>query len=375
MKINTNVAAMNALRNMNNTSDAASRQIEKLSSGYRLNRSADDAAGMGIANSLRSTGKGLAQAQRNASQAGSLLQIADGATQTVSSVLDRMKELATESATANVTDTDRQKINAEFTSLKSEINRIVGSTVYQGSKLLDGSFGVQDAGTGTANGQLAISNISVNGAAVNKTYTIAKVDATHISLSDGALTQTLVSAATGKQNFNFDKLGVSFTFNGDPTAAIGAAGAGGLDAATIITSNTTASSFRVGDGAVSDSDNLVAVSLGDLTTASTGLNLATATVDTSANATTALASIATAVGKVNTVIGSIGAAANRLDYAQQNVSSLYQNIAAAESTIRDADMAQEYTQYSKLQILQQAGTAMLAQANSSSQSVLTLLRG
>jgi flagellin len=286
-----------------------------------------------------------------------------------------MKELATESATANVTDTDRQKINAEFSSLKSEINRIVGSTVYQGSKLLDGNFGVQDAGTGTANGQLAISNIAVNGAKVNQTYTIAKVDATHISLSDGSLTQTLVSAATGKQNFNFDKLGVSFTFNGDPTAAIGSAGAGGLDAATIITSNTTASSFRVGDGAVSDSDNLVAVSLGDLTTASTGLNLATTTVDTSANATTALASIATAVGKVNTVIGSIGAAANRLDYASQNVSSLYQNIAAAESTIRDADMAQEFTTYSKLQILQQAGTAMLAQANSSSQSVLTLLRG
>jgi len=364
MRINTNVAAMNALNNLNNTSDAATRQIEKLSSGYRLNRASDDAAGMSIANSLRSTGRSLMQAQQNASQAGSVLQIADGATQTISSVLDRMKQLATESATANVTDTDRAKINAEFSSLKSEIDRIVGSTVYQGSQLLNGSFGVQfDATNSTASG---LANVSVSGAAPSTTYTITKIDATHITLDDGVVTQKLTTAATGTQTLNFDKLGISFTYTGDPTT---------LDGDTIKTTAATAAQFRVGAGATSDSDNLVGVSLGDLRTAASGLNLAASSVDTSANATSALTAITNAVNTLNTTIGTIGAAENRLNYAAQSVSSLYQNVSAAESTIRDADMAQEYTQYSKLQILQQAGTAMLAQANSSSQSVLSLLKG
>jgi flagellin len=368
MRINTNVSAMNALTNLNNTSNAASSQIEKLSSGYRLNRASDDAAGMSIANTLRSTGRGLMQAQQNASQAASVLQIADGATQTVSTVLDRMKQLATESASANVTDVDRAKINAEFSSLKSEIDRIVGSTVYQGSKLLDGSFGVSDAGTGTANAVVGFSGLSVAGATVNKTYTLTKIDGTHMSLTDGALTQAITVATTGTNTLNFDKLGISMSFTGDPTS--------GLDAKTIITANTTSASFRVSSGAASDSDNLIGVSLGDLrSTSATGLNLASISVDTSANATTALTSIAAAVGVVNTVIGSIGAAENRLNYASQSVGSLFQNVSAAESVIRDADMAQEYTQYSKLQILQQAGTAMLAQANSSAQSVLSLLKG
>jgi flagellin len=368
MRINTNVAAMNALNNLNNTSDAANSEIAKLSSGYRLNRAGDDAAGMSIANTLRSTGRGLQQAQQNASQASSVLQIADGATSTISSVLDRMKQLATESASANVTDTDRAKINSEFTSLKSEVDRIVGSTVYQGSKLLDGSFGVSDSGTGTANAVAGFSGLSVAGAAVNKTYTLAKVDATHMSLSDGSVTQSIAVGTTGTNTLTFDKLGVSFSFTGDPTS--------GLDGKTIVTANTTSADFRVGSGASSDSDNLISVSLGDLrATSATGLNLAAVSVDTAANATAALASIDAAVGKVNTVIGTVGAAENRFTYASQNVASLYQNVSAAESVIRDADMAQEYTTYSKLQILQQAGTAMLAQANSSAQSVLSILKG
>ena len=117
------------------------------------------------------------------------------------------------------------------------------------------------------------------------------------------------------------------------------------------------------------------MSLGDLRASSaTGLNLSGVSVDTMANATAALASIGTAVSNVNTVIGSLGAAENRLNYATTNVASLYQNVSAAESVIRDTNMAQEYTNFSKLSILQQAGTAMLAQANSSQQSVLKLFQ-
>lgn len=366
MFIQNNINSMNALNNLNVNETALTSSIQKLSSGFRLNRAGDDAAGMSIANSLRNNGVGLNQAQQNASQAGSLLQIADGATQTIASILDRMKQLATESASANVTDTDRQKINAEFTQLYQEINRTVGSTVYQGAQLLDGSFGVSDSGLGTANAVAGFTNLSVAGATAGATYTIAKVDATHTSLSDGTVTQTVVTSATGTQTLNFDKLGVSFTFTGDPTAA--------LDGMTILPTGTSAA-FRVGSGATSDSDNLVSVSLGDLRASSaTGLNLAGVSVDTAANATAALTSISNAVSSVNTVIGTLGAAENRLNYASTNVASLYQNVSAAESVIRDTNMAQEYTNFSKLQILQQAGTAMLAQANSSQQSVLKLFQ-
>ncbi len=368
MFIQHNTNSMNALSSLSVTENAMSSSIQKLSSGFRLNRAGDDAAGLSIANSLRNNGVGLMQAHQNASQAGSLLQIADGATQTISSILDRMKQLATESASANVTDNDRAKINAEFTQLYNEINRTVGSTVYQGSQLLNGSFGVSDGGTGTANAVSGISAISVGGAAVNTTYTLAKVDATHMSLSDGSVTQAItVSAAAGNHTLNFDKLGVSFTFMGDPTTA--------LDTKTIITANTSSAAFRVGAGATSDSDNLISVSLGDLRASSAGgLALSGISVDTSANAVAALTAIGNAVSSVNTVIGSLGAAENRLNYASTNVASLYQNVSAAESVIRDTNMAQEYTNYSKFQILQQAGTAMLAQANSSQQSVLKLFQ-
>ena len=367
MFIQNNINSMNALNNLNTNETQLTSSIQKLSSGFRLNRAGDDAAGMSIANSLRNNGVGLQQAQQNASQAGSLLQIADGATSTISSILDRMKQLATESASANVTDTDRAKINAEFTQLYSEIDRTVGSTVYQGSQLLNGSFGVSDSGTGTANAVVGFSGLSVSGADVNTTYTLAKVDATHMKLSNATSSQTITTSATGTNTLNFDKMGISFSFTGDPTA--------GLDTKTIITANTTSAAFRVGSGASSDSDNLVSVSLGDLRASSaTGLNLSGVSVDTMANATAALASISTAVSTVNTVIGSLGAAENRLNYATTNVASLYQNVSAAESVIRDTNMAQEYTNYSKLSILQQAGTAMLAQANSSQQSVLKLFQ-
>ncbi|MEO7103742.1 MAG: flagellin, partial [Gemmatimonadaceae bacterium] len=142
MFIQNNINSMNALNNLNTNETQLTSSIQKLSSGFRLNRAGDDAAGLSIANSLRNNGVGLLAAQQNVSQANSVLQIADGATQGISTILDRMKQLATESASANVTDSDRQKIQAEFSQLTAEIDRTVGSTVYQGQKLLAGTFGM-----------------------------------------------------------------------------------------------------------------------------------------------------------------------------------------------------------------------------------------
>jgi flagellin len=369
MRIQTNVAAMNALNNLNITETQQNRSIEKLSSGFRLNRSADDAAGMSIANSLRSNVRGLEQAQRNASQAGSVLQIADGAVQTVSTILDRMKELAVEGSSSNVTDTDRTKIDQEYQQLMQEVDRIVTNTTYQGATLLNGSYGVSRSG-GTAAG---LTSVNVGGAQASTTYTITATTST-ITLSSGtgagAVSQTIAvpsgaTSASSVSSFNFDKLGISFSVTGDIAT-------NAYDGGTIVTGAAAGATFRVGSGG--SSDNTISFTLNDLRTSALGL---TGTDMTSAaNATTVLNALnGTAIDAVNTAIGTIGAAQNRLDYATANVNSLYQNTAAAESVIRDADMAQEYTNYSKLQILQQAGTAMLAQANSSSQSILTLLRG
>ncbi len=372
MRIQTNNAANNAIRNLTNTDTAVERQIARLSSGYRINRAADDAAGLSIANKLRSDGRALQQAQRNASQASSVLQIADGAVDTISKILDRMKELAVQSGSANVTDTDRTKIQTEFNSLKQEITRIVTNTKYQGSTLLNGSFGVQNTGTGTLDAAAGVSNIQVSGAKASATYTLAQTAATALTLSTGTsgtagyISQTITSSAGGAgvaQALNFDKLGVNFTYTGT-------LGATTLNALTVITSASAAATFRVGSGA--NSDDEVAVSFNDLSL--TALGLSTQDVSTYAGGVAAITAIDGAGTTVAGAIGTIGAATNRLDYASANVSSLYQNVAAAESIIRDADMATEYTQFSKLQILQQAGTAMLAQANSSAQGVLQLLR-
>lgn len=367
MKIQTNVAALNALRNLGVTENQQNSEIEKLSSGYAINRAGDDAAGLSIANTLRSSGAALTQAQKNASQAGSFLQIADGATQTLSTMLDRMRELATEAASDNVTDSDRSKISSEFTSLQSEWDRIVNTTQYQGQTLMNGSFGISD--TGTLKAVTGVSNVSLSGAAASTTYTITQSAATSVTLSDGKTSQTITTTAGSAgttQHMSFDKLGVSFDYKG-------VLGATTLNADTVVTGSSASAQFRVGSGTTSN--DTISVGLDDLRASTLSIDASTINVTSSANAATALTNITSALGTLNTAIGNIGAAENRMDYATANLNSLIQNTAAAESTIRDADMAQEYTQYTKLSILQQAGTAMLAQANSSTQSVLQLLRG
>ena len=141
MRINTNVSALNTLRSLGKTESAVSSSMAKLSSGFRINKSGDDAAGLGIANKLNADVRASSQASRNAEQAGSVLQIMDGATQSVQSILERMKELATQSASDSVDSAARTRINQEFSDLRSEIGRIVDTTKFQGNKLLDGGFG------------------------------------------------------------------------------------------------------------------------------------------------------------------------------------------------------------------------------------------
>lgn len=279
MRINTNVAALNSNRVLQLTNTAVSRTLGRLSSGYRINRSADDAAGLGIANRLRADVRSLRQAARNAEQANAMLQIAEGAAQSVQSIVERMKELATQAASANTDDSGRQKIQAEFGQLIEEIDRIVATTKFQDTLLLDGSF----------TGDFMVSS------------------------------------------------------SGEYTPGAG-------------------SDFVTINGADID-----------LTTA-TLFGGATPDVSSAANAQTALTAIDGALAAVADAMGAIGAAQNRIEHAFNNTNIAIENYAAAESTIRDADFAAEVAELTRLQILQQSGIAMLAQANSAPQSILSLLR-
>jgi flagellin len=369
MRINTNVSALTAGNNLSRVQDAAADSMAKLSSGLRINKSGDDAAGLGIANKLHADTRALTQASRNAEQANSLLQIADGATSTIQKMLERIKELATQSASDN-TDGDattggRKAIQAEFTSLTAEISRTVSTTKFQGKTLIDGNFGATVSGTAltTSAGAYAASS---SGAAVG-TYTITAASGT-ITLDNGSGTsQTLSLSAGAKQTLNFDKLGISIDTDTSVTAT-------SLSTKTItVAAGTSGGSFMVGSsGAYSGNDNITLSKL-DLTLATLGIS--TDTLATAAGAKTALTNIDAALAKVASVQGDIGAAQNRIGYAQDNLKTSIQNYSAVESVIRDVDMADEMTKFTKNNILAQAGTAMLAQANQAGQGVLTLLRG
>jgi flagellin len=375
MRINTNVSALNTFRNLTNTENAVSSSMQKLSSGFRINRASDDAAGLAIANKLRNTGRSLQAASRNAQQAGSMLQIADGAGQSIASILDRMKELATQAASDTIGD-QTSKLDDEFQALNEEIQRIVDTTKYQGTALLDGTGGgtvkVDDTST-VYDGGSDVTKVKLSSAAESgKTWTIANAAADNnlISITDGTDTYYAV-AEDGAQTISFDEIGVSIETSASFKISDGT-DPGSFDGKTIITAAGTASGTPLtilvgatGDPSGDDKLDLDLPALAKLSGDLTSI----------ANAQTAMGAVDTLLDTVNDFLGNVGALQSRLDFATQNLSTTIQNTAAAESTIRDVDMAEEMTTFSKNQILQQAGTAMLAQANQLGQGVLTLLRG
>ena len=281
MRINTNVSALNTQRQLGQTNSKVANSMARLSSGFRINKAADDAAGLSIANVLKRDIRSMEAASRNITEATSMVQIAEGAASSIMDILVRMKELATQAASANAS-TQGDTLQNEFSDLREELDRIVASTNYQGTSLIDGGFtGTFQVGAGGENDRITL------------------------TLGDSLAADTL-----------------------------------GLDTAAPT------------QEALEDLD------ISDLE-----------------GAQAAMASLDTAVGQVNTALGTLGAYQNRLDYAQRNLGTAIQNYSASESAIRDVDMAKEMTELSKQQILQQAGPAMLAQANRASQGVLQLLQG
>jgi flagellin len=372
LRIQNNIAAMNAHRQLSIADAGLGKSLERLSSGYRINRAADDAAGLSISQQFRADIASFKVASRNAAEATSLLQVAEGAVDQIGNMLTRLKELATQAASANA-GSNLDKINAEGNKLINEINRIAASTEYAGSKLLNGSFGVSASSGGTFTAGRGFS--AVTGLESAKTYTVATISGGTITISatlaSGRVSQTVygvTAPSTGTtKEVSFNALGLTLKLNSTWSAA---GGAGVIGDGTIIANAATASDFQV--GAKNTSNDRIGVLLGSAT--ATALTLSTDKLDSVSEAQTFMATVDTAIGLLNTTRGGIGAAQNRLSYAAANLATTIENVQAAESVIRDVDMAAEMTMFTKNQILLQAGTAMLAQANMAPQSILSLLK-
>jgi flagellin len=377
MRINTNVSANDASRNLSRVNADVAGSMAKLSSGFRINKAGDDAAGLGIANKLRADTRALSQAAKNAEQANSLLSVAEGGLQTVGKILERMKELATQSASDNTDADGRTAIQAEFTALRTEISKIVTTTKFQGKTLLDGGFGNAVDTSSAAGHSTALAagtgvfSATINGSAADD-YDITQTANGSMTITNGSgVTQTVTGLTAGRQTVTFDQFGLTLELdaNFDETLATGSA-----DGTTIqVDAGAAGGAFMVRSSGAYTSDDLITLDNVDVTVATLGID--TDTLATATGAQTALSNIDDAIEVVNGSLGDVGAAQNRIGYALENVKAQISNFTAAESVIRDVDMAEEMTKFSKNQILSQAGTAMLAQANQSAQGILQLLRG
>ena len=282
LRIQNNVEAFNAHRQLSTTSSQASKSMEKLSSGFRINRAADDAAGLAISEKMRGQIGGLAQAQRNAQDGISLVQTAEGSLSEVHAMLQRVRDLKVQHSNGTLSADDQSAIESEIGQIGSEIKSIVDNTKFNGTSLLNNATGFKFQVGANDNETISTGAVSLSG-------------------------------------------------------AVGSAGTGGLSEL-----------MAISDGAAAKT----ALSTGALST---------------------IAGIDNAVKNVSTMRGNLGAIQNRLENRLNNLASYQENLTASESRIRDVDMAAEMTKFTKLGILQQAGTSMLAQANQSSQNVLKLL--
>lgn len=393
MRIYNNVNAVNAQRNLSITNFMLAKSIEKLSSGLRINRAADDAAGLSISEKLRAQIRGVQQATRNAQDGVSMIQTAEGALNEVHSMLQRMRELAVQAANDTLTTEDRQAINTELGNLRNEINAIAQRTTFNGKLLLTGTLvtertgGTVDvgfvvsAGTGTS-----VTGLDVSQARPGSTFTFT-ANANQLTLSDGSVSQTITVSDLSPNSsvtLNFDQLGIKITIS-SVGGETGANIAAGLNTQTITTGGTGSANFQVGPNA----SHLYTVAFQDVRIGTTGptpltsLNTALNSFNSSLGSTNAAQVLAAqglitavdgAIGYINEVRSELGAAQNRLEHTIANLGVQNENLVASESRIRDVDMAAEMVNFTRNQILQQAGMAVLAQANAMPQSVLQLLR-
>jgi flagellin len=472
--INTNIASLNAQRNLNTSQAGLTTALQRLSSGLRINSAKDDAAGLAISDRMTSQIRGMNQAARNANDGVSLAQTAEGDLQQIGNNLQRMRELTVQSANASNSASDRAALQGEVVQLRQEIDRVAANSSFNGVKLLDGSFSAQTFQVGannTSNDKITVSNIdssriaslgvsysaTVTGAATTAALTAGSItingSAVNASVAGNQNGQTAASAFSIAQAINSSSTGVTATANATSIAGtgpitvltalaantmtvngvnVGAIAAGGtatlkgdnvaaainlVSAASGVTASNNAGTITLtaADGraiaaagasaTIADTGIAAATTQGTVslsisgssstnsnitiagTVAAAGLTAATTAgaqggqaisvidISSAAGAGNALAAIDSALSSVNTSRASLGAIQNRFTSVVTSLQTSAENLSASRSRIEDTDFAAETATLTRGQILQQAGTAMLAQANSLPNGVLALLRG
>lgn len=394
MIINHNLMAMNTHRQLGINNTATSKSMEKLSSGFRINRAGDDAAGLAISEKMRGQIRGLKQAMRNAQDGISLIQTAEGALSETHAILQRMRELAVQAATDTNTMTDRKELQKEINQLLDEIDRIGNNTEFNTQKLLDGTYSAKKIHIGANEGQ----NMDITIGDMRTGVLGAAASATHATASLSGVTFTAVDAGSGGNEIQVQFVnagsGKSLTVEvtGKTITVTLATDSGGNitstvdDIVTAINGNSGASELVTASGSGTTPVSAGSVTLAggkDAGTSSGSIsslrvddvdNATTGGVLTQSGANAAITIINRAIEQVSAERSKLGAIQNRLEHTIANLGTSAENLQAAESRIRDLDMAEEIMAFTKNSILQQAATAMLAQANQQPQTVLQLLR-
>ena len=388
MIINHNLNAMNAHRNMSGATTAQGKSMEKLSSGLRINRAGDDAAGLAISEKMRSQIRGLNQASRNAQDGISMIQTAEGALSETQAIGQRMRELAVQSANGTYTDEDRALINQEFEQLKSEIDRIANDTEFNGNKVLNGNLSGKEitlkenkvkhnATGGGADISTKFTDVSelnklgegnfeirVNVEGTTKA-TLELVDKSHFNgdkeyVMDTVVLDNINTTTAGTEDFTIGGVNIELNIEGLQT--------GRVSFENIAEKTSDGVSLQVG----ANKDQMIGVSMENMR--SRELGLGGIGVGTAADSQEAIERLDVAIERVSAQRADLGAAQNRLEHTIASTDNTAENLQAAESRIRDVDMAKEMMNLTRLNVLQQASQSMLAQANQAPQQVLSILR-
>ncbi len=374
--INTNLPSLNTQRNINSSQSALNTSLQRLSSGLRVNSAKDDAAGLAIAERMSSQVRGLGVAARNANDGVSLAQTAEGALGKVGEMVQRMRELAVQSSNATNNANDRIALQAEVAQLKEEIDRVAGSSSFNGTKLLDGSFTSAKFQVGADAGEsITVSSITdarlagmgvVNRASTQNSTAITDLTAT--ALGDLTINGTdigvlgIAGTTQERQSQIVDAINRIST-----TTGVGAF----YDAANNKIVMTSAATITL-TGAAGAKVGFVAA---DTANATASANMTTLDVSSYSGAQLAIQQTDAALKQINSARANLGAVQARFENAVANIQIASENVTAARSRIMDTDFAAETAALTRAQILQQAGNAMLSQANQLPQQVLSLLKG
>ena len=379
--VNTNVSASLAQAALAKNERALGTAMEQLSTGSKINSASDDAAGLAMAAKFTAQIKGLDMAVKNANDAVSMISTAEGALDEVASMLQRMRELAVQGSNGTVTAEDRDYMDLEYQALDAEIARIANNTQWNGENILDGTAGNGGAVTGSSVTFQISANYSAgattgqttahSGIAAGTSYT--DVDSLEAALNGGSTGEWSVTSVGGSAStdgtatltsgtayvFTASTLGDTVTFTTGSTAGT-------------VTSTGALASSSGSAGTTAASNDVITVDFGNLSTSMS--SVASSDVQDQTNSNSAIATLDTAIQAVNTQRATFGAASNRLEHAVDNMTNIQNNAEASRSRIEDTDYAETTSELAKAQIIAQAGTAMLAQANQSPQNVLSLLR-